>query len=78
LDNPDAADRFLDAAHLAFRELARTLGLGRPRKFPQTQLHHFHSFRIKGFNNYLVFYRSVPDGVEVFHVLHGARDLENY
>ncbi len=78
IDNPDAADRFLEAAGAAFQELARMPGMGRARKFPQTRLHHLRSFRIKDFENYLVFYSPIPDGIEVFHVLHGARDLEHF
>ena len=78
IDNPAAADRFLEAAFGTFQELARTPGMGRTRNFPQTQLNNLRSFRIKDFGNYLVFYRPIQDGVEVFHVLHGARDLEEY
>jgi len=78
VDNPDAADRFLEAAQGAFRELARMPGMGRPRKFPQARLNQLRSFRIKDFENYLVFYRPIQDGIEVFHVLHGTRDLEHF
>jgi toxin ParE1/3/4 len=78
IDNPDAADRFLEAAYGAYQELARMPGMGRTRNFSQAQLRDLRSFRIKDFDNYLVFYRPVQDGVEVFHVLHGARDLENF
>ena len=77
-DNLDAADRFLDAVENTFRQLARMPGLGRPRLFRQSALKNLQSFRIGGFDNYLVFYRSLPDGIEVFHVLHGARDLEGF
>jgi len=31
---------------------------------------------VKGFDNYLIFYAPTADGVEVYHVLHGARNLE--
>lgn len=78
LDNLEAADRFLDAAHLTFQELARMPGMGRTRNFPQTRLNNLRSFRIKDFKNYLIFYSPIEDGIEVFHVLHGARDLEHF
>lgn len=29
----------------------------------------------KGFPHYLVFYREVPDGIEIIDVVHAARDL---
>jgi toxin ParE1/3/4 len=77
-DNPDAADRFLEAAYGTFQELARMPGMGRPRNFPQAQLHNLRSFRIRDFENYLIFYSPVQEGIEVFHVLHGARDLEHF
>jgi len=78
LDNLDAADRFLEAAGGTFQALARMPGLGRTRNFPQARLNHLRSFRIKDFENYLIFYRPIQDGIEVFHVLHGARDLEHF
>jgi len=34
------------------------------------------SFPISDFNNYLIFYRPVPEGIQVLHVYHGARDVE--
>jgi toxin ParE1/3/4 len=51
-------------------------GMGRTRNFPQARLHNLRSFRIKGFENYLIFFGPIQDGIEVFHVIHGARDLE--
>lgn len=30
---------------------------------------------IKGFKNYLVFYRSTDSAVEILRVIHGARDI---
>ena len=53
-------------------------GMERTRNFPQARLNHLRSFRIKNFENYLIFYCPIQDGVEVFHVLHGARDLEHF
>jgi toxin ParE1/3/4 len=78
IDNLDAADRFLEAAYGAFQELARMPGMGRTRNFPQARLNKLRSFRIKDFENYLIFYSPIQDGIEVFHVLHGTRDLEHY
>jgi toxin ParE1/3/4 len=77
-DNFDAADRFLEAANGTIQELARMPGMGRPRNFPQARLNNLRSFRIKDFENHLVFYSPMQDGVEGFHVLHGARDLEHF
>jgi len=78
IDNLDAADRFLEAAYGTFQELARMPGMGRTRNFPQARLHNLRSFRIKDFENYLIFYSPIQDGIEVLHIVHGARDLEQF
>ena len=77
-DNLDGADRFLDAAQNTFVQLAKMSGLGRTWKFPESALKNLRSFRIHDFENYVVFYRPIPEGIEVFHVLHGFRDLEAF
>jgi toxin ParE1/3/4 len=33
--------------------------------------------RVKGFDNYLLFYLPRPGGIDVVRVLHGARDIES-
>jgi plasmid stabilization system protein ParE len=68
----------LQAAYGTFQELARMPGMGRTRTFPQARLRNLRSFRIQGFENHLIFYSPIQDGVEVFHVLHGALDLEQF
>jgi toxin ParE1/3/4 len=32
-------------------------------------------FPVKGFANYLLFYKPLPRGIELVRVLHGARDI---
>jgi toxin ParE1/3/4 len=78
LDNIEAADRFLDAAYATLQNLARMPGMGRPRRFSGKTLSELRSFRVKGFDNYLIFYRLISDGIEVLHILHGARDIESF
>jgi toxin ParE1/3/4 len=77
-DNVEAADRFLEAAYAMFQALARMPGMGRSRHFSRPSLRELRSFRVKGFENYLIFYRPISAGIEIFHVLHGARDLESF
>jgi len=74
--NPEAATRVVEAAHQTFRDLAATPGLGRPRHFRNPRLRDIRSWRISGFDSYLIFYRIVPPGVQVLHVYHGAQDIE--
>jgi toxin ParE1/3/4 len=76
-DNHDAATRVVEAAYETFKTLAATPGLGRLRKFRNPRLIGVRSWLIAGFDNYLIFYRAVPEGIEVLHVYHGARDFES-
>ena len=77
-DNPDAGRRFLAAAEAAFLQIAQMPGIGRVRDFGHPELGGLRSWRVKGFKNYLVFYREMPQGPEVVRVLHGAQDLERF
>lgn len=76
-DNPDAATRVIEAAYETFCTLATNPGLGRPRKFGHSRLSGIRSWRVTGFPNYLVFYRTSGDRIQILHVYHGARDLES-
>ena len=78
IDNIDAADRFVELAYGTFHELSRMPGMGRVRHFSPARLSNLRSFRVKGFENYLIFYCPISDGIEVFHILHGAQDLESF
>ncbi len=72
-DNPTAARAFLVAAYDSFEFLARNPGAGRTRDdlgFPEVR-----SWRVAGFRRYLIFYREVPGRIQIWRVLHGARDL---
>ncbi|MBU6410717.1 MAG: type II toxin-antitoxin system RelE/ParE family toxin [Verrucomicrobia bacterium] len=75
-DNPDAATRVVEAAYETFMALATNPGLGRQRKFRDPRLKGVRSWLVSGFDNYLIFHRAVPGGIEVLHVYHGARDIE--
>jgi len=76
-DNPDAATQVVEAAYETFKTLAVTPGLGRLRKFRNSKLKGVRSWLVAGFDNYLIFYRAIPEGIEVLHVYHGARDIES-
>ena len=75
LDNVDAACRFYDAAWKAFRLLAGMPGMGAQRPSDKPALAGLRTWPIKGFRNYLVCYKPMPDGIEVIRVLNGARNL---
>lgn len=67
--------RFYDAAEKTFQFLAENAGIGRLWDSDNPKLKDVRLWRIKGFENWLIFYRRVPDGIEILRVLHGAREL---
>lgn len=72
--NPAAARFFLVACYDTFEFLAQNRQVGRCRAdlgFPGVR-----SWRVKGYGNYLIFYRETAEGVQIWRVLHGALDLE--
>lgn len=71
----NVAERFLDAARVTFEELARMPMMGSPRPYYAADLKDLRQWRIKGFKDFLVFYRPLPDGVEIVRVLHGKRNI---
>jgi plasmid stabilization system protein ParE len=75
-DDPSVGLRFLEAAEQAFTLLAGMPGIGSPRTFNNPDLAGLRASPIRGFENYLIFYKAAEGGgVEVLRVLHGARDL---
>lgn len=76
LDNEDAALRFLSAAESTFRDLATNPEMGAACEYRGARGKGLRRWRIKGFENYLIFYRPFSDRVEIARVLHGARDLK--
>ena len=74
--NFSAAERFHAAAEEACKRLADMPGMGRLREFHKPELRDVRSCPIRGFENYLIFYRPTTTGIHVLRVLHGARDID--
>lgn len=73
LDNPEAADRVLQA----FEENAALLA-GQPELGQiKPRLRHLRLWVVTEFPNYLMFYREHKEQVEIVRVLHGARRLQD-
>lgn len=70
-DSIEAADRLLDRLDRTVRMLANNPGIGERRDDLRAGLRRF----VMG--NYLVFYETVPGGIRVVRVLHGARRWED-
>ncbi len=70
------AHQFLDAAQKTFAALARMPLLGSARPDYAQEIPELRQWRIKGFEDYLIFYVPLGQhGVEIVRVLHGKRDL---
>ncbi len=68
-DNPGAADRMLDNLEQRFHALADNPLIGQLRPDIAPELRYF------SVGKYLILYRTVPGGVQIVRVIHGARDL---
>jgi toxin ParE1/3/4 len=76
-DNLDVAIELCLAVEDAVEKLAEMPGMGRLREFQNPALSPIRSWPVRGFRNYLIFYRPLPDGIEVLRVVHGARDVDS-
>lgn len=76
-NNPDAAERFMDAVEDALQLIEAVPGVGHPYRSEHPKLQDVRVGHVKGFPNHLIFYRPIPEGIEVIHVLHGARDIKS-
>lgn len=70
-ENPTAADRLLQKLVAQYKSLAENPGLGRLREELRPGLRSF------SVGNYLILYHPIPEGIAVFRIIHGARDLES-
>ena len=68
-DNLRAALRWLKEAEKLFDLLAEQPGIG-----PSIMSRRFGEIRRHAMGNYLIYYRPIPDGVQILMVVHGARD----
>lgn len=75
-DNPEVAERFIEATELAFEKLAQTPRMGAVQEFRSPKLNGIRRWAVPGFRNHLIFYRPTKTGVEIVRVIHGAQDVE--
>lgn len=76
-DRPSAAKKFLAAAQRTYASLADMPELGAVWEPESPRFQGLRYFPIVRYPNYVIFYRPRADGIEILHVLHGFRDLEN-
>jgi toxin ParE1/3/4 len=70
----ETAERFLVNAEAAFDGLALQPLIGSPLQSKHLDLAGMRKWRIKGFDNHLIFYMAKPEGVSIVRVLHASRD----
>jgi toxin ParE1/3/4 len=63
-DSPAAAERLLDAVAHAVTVLLSNPRAGRAREFRSPRAHGMRSWVVRGFENFLIFYRPREDGIE--------------
>jgi toxin ParE1/3/4 len=75
-NNLDVSDRFLFAAETTFKQLGEFPFLGKLSQFDHPKLIHIRQIAIKGFPKYLIFYRTLENGVEILRVIYGQREIQ--
>ncbi len=70
----DTAERFLSHTETSFGDLAEQPLIGAPLVARHPDLAGMRKWRIKNFDNHLIFYQPRPDGIAIVRVLHAARD----
>jgi toxin ParE1/3/4 len=73
----ETAQRFLDATQSTFEALAKMPKLGVLCAFRSPALRRIRRWPVRGFENWLIFYQVRRNGVEIVHLIHGARDIES-
>lgn len=71
-----AAERFLDAVEETLERLAAMPGMG--REWPGAIVEGLRVFTVKDFENWLIFYTPIADGIHFRLLVHGARDLPRH
>ena len=60
---------------MTFAQLQKTPGMGKVTHLVVSSLGEIRQWRIKDFQDYLIFYRIQDTTIEILRIFHGARDL---
>ena len=74
--NQKAAKKFLKASRETFQRLSAMPGIGVSRNYSNSELEGLRFVTITGFQNYLVFYLTSSESIQIIRVLHGAQNIE--
>ena len=61
----------------AAEKLAQFPGMGAHRELVNPKFAGLRIWPIKGFENYLIFYKPAEYGVDILRIIHGARDIDS-
>ncbi len=73
----DLAERYIEAVANTCAFLTQQPEAGNRYKSGISRLAGLRRFRVKGFENYLIFYEPRQGSIDVVRVLHGARDIDS-
>ena len=73
----ETAERFLDQLIASFEVLSHQPKMGALCGFRKPRTRRLRRWRVKDFESWLIFYQAKRNGVEIIHVMHGARDIES-
>jgi toxin ParE1/3/4 len=73
--SPQAAEKVYAAIQRSIRSLLDTPGVGRRWSTTDPRLAGLRVTPCTPYRNYLLFFRAVRDGIELYRVVHGAREL---
>lgn len=72
----ETAEHFLNQLMSSFQVLANMPKIGALCGFRKPSTRLLRRWQVKGFENWLIFYKVTRYGVDIVHVIHGARDIE--
>lgn len=72
----EVSDRFLLAVETTLERLERTPRMG--RHWVDVHVPGVRVWRVKGFPSHLLFYRPLPNGVELLHLFHASQDIASF
>ena len=75
-NSPASAERFMDATEGTFKQLDEMPGMGHLYESSDSRLRGIRVWSVKGFQSHLIFYRPFDGGIEILHLIHGARDID--
>jgi toxin ParE1/3/4 len=71
----DNALHFFDAARQTFAALARMPGMGQRYESAEEDIVNIRKWSVKGFRQYIIFYRYDDEIIEILRIVYATRDL---